>query len=105
MKFINTYKSPNFNLRAKESKIKFIILHYTAMYSLEETLNHLCNPKSKVSSHFLVSKKGDIYNIVDNLLSDKQALETQVTKFQGIISKFKTEKSSEIASKVLLNYL
>ena len=31
----------------------------------------------------------DIYNIVDNLLSDKQALETQVTKFQGIISKFK----------------
>jgi len=38
-------------------------------------------------------------------LNDKQALEKQVTNFQGIISKFKTEKSSEIASKVLLNHL
>ena len=47
----------------------------------------------------------DIYNTVDKLLSDKQAIEKQVTKFQETISKFKTEKSSEIASKVLLNYL
>jgi len=28
-----------------------------------------------------------------------------VIKFQGIINKFKTEKSSEIASSVLLNHL
>ena len=47
----------------------------------------------------------DIYNIVDNLLRDKQSLERQVTRFQGIISNFKTEKSSEIASSVLLNHL
>jgi lipid-A-disaccharide synthase len=47
----------------------------------------------------------DIYNTVDKLLSDKIALEKQVTKFQEIISKFKTEKPSKIASKVLLNYL
>jgi len=51
------------------------------------------------------SEAKDIYNAVDKLLSDKQVLEKQVTKFQGIISKFKTEKSSEIASKVLLNHL
>ena len=59
---------------------------------IPELLQSKCNPK-------------DIYNAVDKLLSDKQALEKQVTKFQEIISKFKTEKSSEIASKVLLNYL
>ena len=47
----------------------------------------------------------NIYNTVDKLLNDKQALEKQVTNFQEIISKFKTEKSSEIASKVLLNHL
>jgi len=65
MKFITTYKSPNYDLRIKKSKIKFIIIHYTAMYSLKETLKYLCNPKSKVSSHFLVSKKGDIYRLMN----------------------------------------
>ena len=59
---------------------------------IPELLQSKCNPQ-------------DIYNAVDKLLSDKQSLEKQVTKFQAIISKFKTEKSSEIASKVLLNYL
>ena len=43
----------------------------------------------------------NIYNTVDKLLSDKEALEKQVTKTQAIISNFKTEKSSEIASSVL----
>ena len=59
---------------------------------IPELLQSKCNPK-------------DIYDTVDKLLSDKQAIEKQVTKFQETISKFKTEKSSEIASKVLLNYL
>ena len=47
----------------------------------------------------------NIYNTVDKLLSDKQALEKQITKSQEIISNFKTEKSSEIASLVIENYL
>ena len=59
---------------------------------IPELLQSKCNPK-------------DIYKAVDKLLSDKQVLEKQVTKFQGILSMFKTEKSSEIASKVLLNHL
>ena len=65
MKFITTYKSPNYDSRAKKSKIIFIIIHYTAMNSLKETLKYLCNPKSKVSSHFLVSKKGKIYKLIN----------------------------------------
>ena len=36
---------------------------------------------------------------------NQQALVKQVKKSQEIISKFKTEKSSEIASSVLLNNL
>ena len=59
---------------------------------IPELLQSKCNPK-------------DIYNEVDKLLSDKKVLEEQVTKFQRIISKFKTENSSEIASKVLFNHL
>tara|TARA_B100002003_G_scaffold51503_1_gene46735 strand:+ start:195 stop:689 length:495 start_codon:yes stop_codon:yes gene_type:complete len=47
----------------------------------------------------------NIYNTVDKLLSDKHALEKQVTKSQEIISNFKTERSSEIVSSVIENYL
>ncbi len=46
----------------------------------------------------------NIYNTVDKLLSDKHALENQVKKSQEIISNFKTEKSSEIASSVIESY-
>ena len=46
----------------------------------------------------------NIYNTVDKLLSNKTALEKQVTKSQEIINNFKTGKSSEIASSVIESY-
>jgi len=75
-------------------KIKFAnIINIAAEEEvIPELLQSKCNPK-------------DIYNTVDKLLSNKQALENQVNKSQGIISNFKTERSSEIASSVLVNYL
>ena len=47
----------------------------------------------------------NIYDKVDKLLSDKSQLDKQISKTQKIISDFKTEKSSEIASSVLINNL
>ena len=75
-------------------KIKFAnIINIAAEEEvIPELLQSKCNPK-------------DIYNTVDKLLSNKQALENQVNKSQEIISNFKTERSSEIASSVLVNYL
>jgi len=75
-------------------KIKFAnIINIAAEEEvIPELLQSKCNPK-------------DIYNTVDKLLSNKQALENQINKAQGIISNFKTERSSEIASSVLVNYL
>ena len=64
MKFINKYQSPHFNKRQKNCKIKYIILHYTAMKSSNEVINHFSEKDSKVSSHFLISKKGNIFNLV-----------------------------------------
>ena len=46
----------------------------------------------------------NIYNTVDKLLSNKTALEKQVTKSQEIINNFKSGKSSEIASSVIESY-
>ena len=65
MKFITTYKSKNFNTRSKKSIIKFIIIHYTAIKDFNESLEHLCDLKKKVSSHFVISKHGDIYKLVN----------------------------------------
>ena len=59
---------------------------------IPELLQSNCNPTN-------------IYNTVDKLLTDKHALEKQVKKSQEIISNFKTERSSEIASSIIENYL
>ena len=59
---------------------------------IPELLQSRCNP-------------ADIYNTVDQLLSDKSSLDKQVSKTQKIIRDFKKEKSSAIASSVLINSL
>jgi len=75
-------------------KVKFAnIINIAANEEIiPELLQSNCNPTS-------------IYNTVDKLLTDKNALEQQVTKSQEVISNFKTERSSEIASSILLNHL
>ena len=64
MKFINKFKSPNHNKR-KTSKIEFIIIHYTAISNLLDAINHLCDRKKKVSAHFIISQKGEIFSLVN----------------------------------------
>ena len=44
--------SPNFNDR--RGRINFVVEHYTAMNSAESAVEWLCNPKSQVSSHYVV---------------------------------------------------
>ena len=74
-------------------KVKFAnIINIVANEEIiPELLQSNCNPSN-------------IYNTVDRLLSDKQALSIQVKKSQDIISKFKTERSAEIASSAIENH-
>ncbi len=44
---------------------------------------------------------GNIFNTVNDLLNNKQSLENQITKTQSVISKFRTDKSTDIAASVL----
>ncbi len=46
----------------------------------------------------------NIYNAVNKLLSDKNAIEKQLTKSRKIINNFKTENPSKIASSVIESY-
>ena len=66
MKVTNFY-SPNFDKKKRPfNTIKLIVIHYTGMQSGRESIIRLCNPKSKVSSHFVISKNGKIYRLVDD---------------------------------------
>jgi len=65
MKLIHKFKSPNFNGR-NSNRIKLIIIHYTAIGFLEESLQFLCSKKNRVSCHYLISQKGEIFNLVSD---------------------------------------
>ncbi len=63
MKYITKYKSPNYNLR-NNSNIQLIIIHYTALKNTLDAISYLCNKEKKVSSHYLISQNGTVYNLV-----------------------------------------
>ena len=63
----DSFYSPNFNRKKRSKKsIKIIVIHYTGMQSERESFSRLCNPKSKVSSHFLISQNGRVYRLVQD---------------------------------------
>ena len=63
---INKYFSPNFDVKKRPvNSIKIIVLHYTGMQSERESIIRLCSSRSKVSSHFVISRKGKIYREED----------------------------------------
>ena len=65
---ITKYYSPNHDKKPRSSKsITTIIIHYTGMQSERESLKRLCDPRFKVSCHFLINRKGKIFKIVDEL--------------------------------------
>ena len=62
---ISKYYSPNHDNKARSSKsITLIIIHYTGMQSERESIRRLINPRFKVSCHYLVNRKGKIFNLV-----------------------------------------
>ncbi|MGE9616271.1 MAG: N-acetylmuramoyl-L-alanine amidase [Solitalea-like symbiont of Acarus siro] len=56
------YPSPNFGTIKTPP---LVILHHTATKLLDPSLRTLTSPKSQVSSHYLVTKDGIIYQLVD----------------------------------------
>ena len=86
--------SINFLILKSLVKVKFanIINIASEKEIIPELLQSNCNPN-------------DIFKKVDYLLNNDRALQDQLDGSQKIINDFKTNKSSEIASKVLINYL
>jgi N-acetylmuramoyl-L-alanine amidase len=57
--------SPNHNARDPAKPVDILLLHYTGMASGEGAVRWLCNPISKVSSHYVVFEDGRIVQLVD----------------------------------------
>jgi len=64
MKFKKIY-SPNFDLFLNRN-IKYVIIHYTGMKNQKVAVKRLQSKVAKVSAHYLISKRGTIYQMVED---------------------------------------
>ena len=67
---MNTTKnySPNFDTKKrKKNEIKFIVFHYTGMKKETDAIKKLTSQGTKVSSHYLIKKNGEILTLVPDL--------------------------------------
>ena len=77
--------SPNFDLKKRDKKlIKFIILHYTGMKSQSKAIKKLCDPKSKVSSHYFIKNSGEALILVPDLYKAWHAGKSKWKKFKSL---------------------
>ena len=66
MKVIKVF-SPNYNRKKRPvNSIKIIVFHYTGMQSERESIKKLCSPSTKVSSHYLINRRGKIFSLVQD---------------------------------------
>ena len=79
-----------------KNEIKFVIIHYTNLQSTLESLKHLCNPVSKVSSHYLISESGKIFNLVS---TDKSAWHAGKSKWLNYKNLNKSSIGIELQNK------
>ena len=64
---VNIFQSPNYSIKNRPKKdIKFIVIHYTGMQSVRACIKRLTSIKSKVSTHYLIDRKGKIISMVDD---------------------------------------
>ena len=54
----------NYSFRKKNKIVKYVIIHYTGMKTLKLSYQKLINKSSNVSSHYLISREGVIFNLL-----------------------------------------
>lgn len=74
-------KTKHFSNRASGAKINAIIIHHTAIGSLDSVLAWFKNDESRVSSHYVIDRDGTIYQVVDD---DKKAWHAGISNWRGV---------------------
>lgn len=72
--------SPNFNDRARELGIHYVVIHYTGMQSAQAALERMCDPQTKVSAHYMIDEDGRALQLVDE---GKRAWHAGVSYWKG----------------------
>lgn len=72
------YPSPNYDDR--HNILDMIILHYTDMLSGPESLERMCDPKAKVSAHYMIEEDGRIFSLVPE---NKRAWHAGISYWKG----------------------
>jgi len=54
----------NYSSRKKNKTVKYIVIHYTGMKTLKLAYQKLSDKSSNVSAHYLISRKGIIFNLL-----------------------------------------
>lgn len=62
MLIVRDVPSPNFD--ARRGPPDMLVLHYTGMQSAEAAIARLCDPETKVSTHYVVDEDGSILKLV-----------------------------------------
>jgi N-acetylmuramoyl-L-alanine amidase len=57
--------SPNFGPRREGLTPDLVVIHYTAMACVDDALERLCATAHEVSAHYLVSRDGRLWQLVD----------------------------------------
>lgn len=60
-----SHPSSNFGPRKGGQPVSLVVLHYTAMESVEAALERLCDTEAEVSAHYLIGKDGTLYQLVE----------------------------------------
>ena len=89
----------------KVNFVNFFIIKMLAKVKFANIINIAAN--KEIIPELLQEKcnSNDIFNKVNEFLSNPELSKKQINEYQEIIKNFKTEKSSEIASSVLINNL
>ena len=61
---LTDYCSPNYNDRPSKTQIDILVIHYTGMPNTGEALQHMCNPNTGVSAHYLIDEYGQLFQLV-----------------------------------------
>jgi N-acetylmuramoyl-L-alanine amidase len=72
--------SPNHDWRGEPVKIDMLVLHYTGMQSAEAALDRLCDPKARVSAHYVIDRAGIVWRLVPEV---RRAFHAGVSCWQG----------------------
>ena len=72
------YPSPNCDDR--HNILDMLIVHYTDMLSGHESLQRMCDPKAKVSSHYMIDEDGTIFALVPE---EKRAWHAGISYWKG----------------------